>query len=95
VFGQVDLVAAPVAPSPAFKIDEHGNDPLAMYLEDIFTLPANLAGIPALAFPVGFDQAGLPIGMQLMGSHFNENLLLECVHAFQQHTDWHKQNPEI
>ncbi len=95
VFGQVDMVAAPVAPSPAFKIGEHGNDPLAMYLEDIFTLPANLAGIPALAFPVGFDQAGLPIGMQLMGSHFNENLLLECVHLFQQHTDWHKQNPEI
>jgi aspartyl-tRNA(Asn)/glutamyl-tRNA(Gln) amidotransferase subunit A len=64
-----------------------------MYLEDIYTLPANLAGIPALAFPVGFDGAGLPIGMQLMGRPFAEKQLLESVYVFQQHTDWHRKTP--
>jgi aspartyl-tRNA(Asn)/glutamyl-tRNA(Gln) amidotransferase subunit A len=69
-FEQVDVIAAPVTPSSAFPIGEHSNDPLAMYLEDIFTIPANLAGIPSLAFPVGFDSLGLPVGMQLMGPAF-------------------------
>lgn len=92
-FRGVDVIAAPVAPTTAFQIGGHSGDPLAMYLEDIYTLPANLAGIPALAFPVGFDGAGLPIGMQLMGRPFAEKQLLESVHVFQQHTDWHRKTP--
>jgi len=88
-FGSVDLIAAPVSPTTAFLIGEHTDDPLAMYLEDVFTLPANLSGIPSLAFPVGFDKLGLPIGMQLMAPHFQEALLLRVAHAYQQLTNWH------
>ncbi|HBY08957.1 MAG TPA: Asp-tRNA(Asn)/Glu-tRNA(Gln) amidotransferase GatCAB subunit A, partial [Chloroflexi bacterium] len=95
VFAQVDVIAAPVAPTTAFKIGGHGDDPLAMYLEDIFTLPANLAGVPGLAFPVGFDGEGLPIGMQLMGAHFREEVLLQAAHAYQQVTDWHLKIPRL
>jgi aspartyl-tRNA(Asn)/glutamyl-tRNA(Gln) amidotransferase subunit A len=94
-FKQVDLIAAPVAPTTAFRIGEHGDDPLAMYLEDVFTLPANLAGVPGLAFPVGFDRAGLPVGMQLMGPHFQELTLFQVAHAYQQVTDWHRRHPEL
>jgi aspartyl-tRNA(Asn)/glutamyl-tRNA(Gln) amidotransferase subunit A len=92
-FQQVDLVAAPVAPSTAFKIGAHRGDPLSMYLEDIFTLPANLAGIPGLAFPVGFDRQGLPIGMQVMAPHFQEPVLFNIARIFQAHTDWHNRLP--
>jgi aspartyl-tRNA(Asn)/glutamyl-tRNA(Gln) amidotransferase subunit A len=92
-FEAVDVIAAPVAPTTAFVIGGHSGDPLSMYLEDIFTLPANLAGIPGLAFPVGFDNQGLPIGMQLMGPHFQEEALLETAHAYQQVTGWHKREP--
>jgi len=94
-FEQVDVIATPVAPTTAFRIGEHTEDPLAMYLEDIFTLPANLAGIPALAFPVGFDQNGLPIGMQLMGKHFDEATLFMTAHAYQLVTDWHIRQPNL
>jgi aspartyl-tRNA(Asn)/glutamyl-tRNA(Gln) amidotransferase subunit A len=94
-FEQVDLIAAPVAPTTAFRIGEHGDDPLAMYLEDVFTLPANLAGVPGLAFPVGFDHAGLPVGMQLMGPHFHEPILFQAAHAYQQVTDWHHRHPKL
>ena len=95
VFTQVDLIAAPVAPTTAFRIGEHGDDPLSMYLEDIFTLPANLAGVPGIAFPVGFDDRGLPIGMQLRGPHFREELLYQAAHAYQQVTDWHSRQPDL
>jgi aspartyl-tRNA(Asn)/glutamyl-tRNA(Gln) amidotransferase subunit A len=64
-----------------------------MYLQDIFTLPANLAGVPGLSFPVGFDQHGLPIGMQIMGPHFREDLLLRAAYIYQQATNWHEQLP--
>jgi aspartyl-tRNA(Asn)/glutamyl-tRNA(Gln) amidotransferase subunit A len=94
-FQSVDVVAAPVAPSTAFRLGEHTDDPLAMYLEDVFTLPANLAGVPGLAFPVGFDQKGLPVGMQLMGAHFREDILFLMAHAYQQVTDWHLHRPEL
>ncbi len=80
-------------PSTAFRIGEHGDDPLAMYLEDVFTLPANLAGVPGLAFPVGFDPHGLPVGMQIMGAHFREDLLFRVGHAYQKVTDWHTRTP--
>jgi aspartyl-tRNA(Asn)/glutamyl-tRNA(Gln) amidotransferase subunit A len=95
VFAEVDAVACPVAPTTAFPIGSHGDDPLAMYLEDVFTLPANLAGVPGLAFPVGFDDGGLPVGMQLMGRHFGEATLLQMAHAYQQATDWHMKKPTV
>lgn len=94
-FENVDVIAAPVAPTTAFRIGEHTEDPLAMYLEDVFTLPANLAGVPGLAFPVGVDQQGLPIGMQLMGPHFKEEILFKAGHAYQTVTDWHTRQPEL
>ncbi|RME89883.1 MAG: Asp-tRNA(Asn)/Glu-tRNA(Gln) amidotransferase subunit GatA, partial [Anaerolineae bacterium] len=92
-FEDVDVIAAPVAPTTAFRIGAHGDDPLAMYLEDVFTLPANLAGVPGISFPVGFDGEGLPIGMQLMGPHFREDLLFRAAHAYQQVTAWHRRRP--
>jgi aspartyl-tRNA(Asn)/glutamyl-tRNA(Gln) amidotransferase subunit A len=95
VFEQVDAIACPVAPTTAFPIGAHGDDPLAMYLEDIFSLPANLAGVPGLAFPVGFDGQGLPVGMQLMGRHFDEATLFRLAHAYQQATEWHKKKPTM
>jgi aspartyl-tRNA(Asn)/glutamyl-tRNA(Gln) amidotransferase subunit A len=95
VFQQVDAIAAPVAPTTAFKLGVHTNDPLAMYLEDVFTLPANLAGVPGLAFPVGFDEEDLPIGMQLMGAPFSEPVLFRLAHAYQQATDWHLRVPSL
>jgi aspartyl-tRNA(Asn)/glutamyl-tRNA(Gln) amidotransferase subunit A len=94
-FVNVDVIAAPVAPTTAFRFGDHNEDPLAMYLEDVFTLPANLGGVPGLTFPVGFDQKGLPVGMQLMGPHFREDVLLQTAHVYQQATDWHKQAPKI
>ena len=94
-FTKVDAIAAPVAPSTAFRLGEHGDDPLAMYLEDVFTLPANLAGVPGIAFPVGFDSANLPIGMQLMSAPFKEDILFRLTHAYQQTTDWHIRTPPI
>ncbi len=89
-FENVDVIAAPVAPTTAFKFGQHTENPLAMYLEDVFTLPANLAGVPGLAFPVGYDKTALPIGMQLMGPHFSEELLFRVGHAYQLATDWHE-----
>jgi aspartyl-tRNA(Asn)/glutamyl-tRNA(Gln) amidotransferase subunit A len=94
-FDEVDVIAAPVAPTTAFRIGEHGDDPLSMYLEDVFTLPANLAGVPGLTFPVGFDSRGLPVGMQLMGPHFREESLFQAAHAYQLATDWHMRKPPL
>ncbi|HET7009933.1 MAG TPA: Asp-tRNA(Asn)/Glu-tRNA(Gln) amidotransferase subunit GatA [Anaerolineales bacterium] len=94
-FTEVDVIACPVAPTTAFGIGQHGDDPLSMYLEDVFTLPANLAGIPAVAFPVGFDQDGLPVGMQLHGPRWTEHALLRAADAYQRATDWHVRRPEL
>ncbi|NTU75762.1 MAG: hypothetical protein HGA86_06550, partial [Anaerolineaceae bacterium] len=95
VFNHVDVIACPVTPSTAFKIGEHTDDPLAMYLEDVFTLPANLAGVPGIAFPVGEDSNHLPIGMQLMGRPFQEEKLFQTVHAYQQFTQHHLLFPSL
>lgn len=92
-FEHVDVIAAPIAPTTAFKLGEHTDDPLAMYLEDVFTLPANLAGVPGLAFPVGFDSKQLPIGMQLMGPQFSEQVLFRTASFYQKLTDWHLRVP--
>ncbi len=94
-FEQVDLIACPVAPTTAFKLGSHTGDPLAMYLEDVFTLPINLAGVPGLALPVGFDSNRLPVGIQLLGAHFSEEILFRAAHAYQGITDWHKVSPPI
>jgi aspartyl-tRNA(Asn)/glutamyl-tRNA(Gln) amidotransferase subunit A len=84
-----------VTPTTAFPIGGHGDDPLSMYLEDVFTLPANLAGVPGIAFPVGFDDEGLPVGMQLNAPHLGEAALLQAAHAFQSVTSWHKERPDL
>jgi len=94
-FRQVDLIACPVTPTTAFAIGQHGDDPLSMYLEDVFTLPANLAGVPGIAFPVGFDEDGLPIGMQLNAPSLGEAALLSAAHAYQTVTPWHKEHPAL
>jgi aspartyl-tRNA(Asn)/glutamyl-tRNA(Gln) amidotransferase subunit A len=93
VFQSVDVIACPVAPSTAFRIGEKVNDPLAMYLEDVFTLPASLAGIAGLSTQCGFDEDGLPIGLQLLGPAFSEERLLQVAHQYQQVTDWHHKQP--
>jgi aspartyl-tRNA(Asn)/glutamyl-tRNA(Gln) amidotransferase subunit A len=94
-FETCNVILCPVAPTPAFKIGEKINDPLTMYLSDIFTLSANLAGIPGMSVPCGFSADGLPIGLQLMGKHFDEATLLKVANAFEQATEFHKKRPKI
>jgi aspartyl-tRNA(Asn)/glutamyl-tRNA(Gln) amidotransferase subunit A len=89
-FQQCDMLISPVAPTPAFGIGENTDDPLTMYLSDVFTLSANLAGIPGMSVPCGFSKKGLPIGLQLMGPHFSEGNLLKAAYHFEQSTDFHK-----
>ncbi|WP_307658939.1 Asp-tRNA(Asn)/Glu-tRNA(Gln) amidotransferase subunit GatA [Variovorax paradoxus] len=92
-FRQCDVIAGPAAPTTAWKIGEHGGDPVADYLADIFTLPASLAGLPGMSVPAGFD-AGMPVGLQLIANYFGEAKLLNAAHRFQQATDWHTRTPE-
>jgi aspartyl-tRNA(Asn)/glutamyl-tRNA(Gln) amidotransferase subunit A len=94
VFEQVDALVTPTSPTTSFKIGEKTDDPLQMYLSDVCTLPINIAGVPAISIPAGFD-GGLPIGMQIIGKPFAEETLLRISHAYQQVTDWHKQTPEL
>jgi aspartyl-tRNA(Asn)/glutamyl-tRNA(Gln) amidotransferase subunit A len=94
-FKQVDVLACPVAPTTAFALGAKTNDPLAMYLEDVFTLPPSLAGICGLSVPCGFDAAGLPIGLQLLGPAFGEERVLRAGHVYQQATDWHTRRPPL
>ena len=94
-FEQCDLIAGPVSPVPAFKIGEKMDDPLQMYLSDIYTISANLAGIPGLSIPCGHNAGNLPIGLQLLGKAFDEATLLAVGHRFQQATDHHSRFPEI
>jgi len=94
-FRQCDVILSPVAPTPAFKIGEKADDPLTMYLSDIFTLSANLAGIPGMSIPCGFSSQGLPIGLQLMGNHLNEAVLLKVAYNFEKATDFHRQKPPL
>ena len=93
-FQQCDLIAGPVAPTVAWKLGEHGNDPLADYLADIFTLPASLAGLPGMSVPAGFGEGGMPVGLQLIGNYFSEAKLLNAAHRLQQATDFHLRAPE-
>jgi len=92
-FRQVDVIMAPTAPTPAFRIGEKTENPLQMYLSDIFTIPVNLAGIPAISIPCGFSHENLPIGLQIMGKHFDEGMLLKVAYTFEQTTDFHLKRP--
>jgi len=94
-FDQVDIVASPVAPTTAFRIGEKCDDPLAMYLSDVYTISANLAGICGVSVPCGFDEKGLPIGLQLMGPAFGEGGVLAAAHQYQLRTDHHKKVPPV
>jgi aspartyl-tRNA(Asn)/glutamyl-tRNA(Gln) amidotransferase subunit A len=94
-FERVDAVLLPTSPEPAFLLGAKSEDPLSMYLADVFTTTANLAGLPAVSFPAGFDPAGLPIGVQLVGRHFEEGTILRLAHAFQQATDHHRRRPRM
>ncbi len=93
-FKQVDVIASPVAPTTAFTLGEKASDPLAMYLSDIYTISANLAGLCAISIPCGFDALGLPIGLQLMGPVMGEEKLLAVAHQYQQATDFHRRMPQ-
>jgi aspartyl-tRNA(Asn)/glutamyl-tRNA(Gln) amidotransferase subunit A len=92
-FTQCDLILGPVAPDVAWGLGEKTKDPLQMYLEDIYTLSANLAGLPAMSAPCGFSKAGMPIGMQLIGNYFSEARLLQVAHQYQGVSDWHQRRP--
>ena len=92
-FRDVDALVAPVAPTPAFKIGEKTNDPLQMYLSDVFTIPVNLAGMPGISVPCGFSSTGLPIGLQIIGKPFDEETVLRLAYAFEQQTDYHRHKP--
>ncbi len=94
-FNKVDFILSPTSPTPAFKLGEKIEDPLSMYLSDIYTISANLAGVPAISIPCGISKDGLPIGLQVLAKPFNENALLRAAYAFEQVTDWHKRKPPL
>ncbi|HEY5733336.1 MAG TPA: amidase family protein, partial [Gammaproteobacteria bacterium] len=91
-FNEVDIIAGPVTPDTAFKLGEKSDDPVTMYLSDIYTIAVNLAGLPGMSVPCGFSD-GLPVGLQLIGNIFDEARLLNVAHQYQQITDWHRQLP--
>ena len=95
VFKECDALIAPVTPTPAYRKGEKTDDPLKMYLDDILTTSVNLAGNCALSLPCGFSSDGLPIGLQLIGNHLDEENILSIAHLYEQHTDWHKRKPEF
>lgn len=94
-FDKVDLIVTPTAPAPAFKTGEKTEDPLQMYLTDIFTISINLAGVPGISIPCGFTSEGLPVGLQMIGKHFDEESVLKTAFAYEQATEWHKRKPGL
>jgi aspartyl-tRNA(Asn)/glutamyl-tRNA(Gln) amidotransferase subunit A len=94
-FEEVDVLFAPTTPTPAFKIGEKTDDPLEMYLSDVFTISCNLAGNCGISIPCGFTSGGLPIGLQLMGNHWDDATLLRAGAAYQRATDWHMRMPDL
>lgn len=95
VFKECDCIVTPTSPTPAFRIGEKTQNPLAMYLSDIYTISVNLAGIPAISVPCGLSKAGLPIGLQIITKAFDEEMLLRVAHAYEQSAPWHKMKPKI
>jgi aspartyl-tRNA(Asn)/glutamyl-tRNA(Gln) amidotransferase subunit A len=94
-FAQVDIIAAPVTPRSAFPIGSKTSDPLEMYLEDVFTLPASLAGVPGISIPCGFDAEHLPVGLQLIAPAFREDVVVRAAYAYEQSTTWHERLPIV
>ena len=94
-FEEVDIVLTATAPTPAFKIGERMDNPLTMYLSDVFTIPCNMAGIPGISIPCGFSAEGLPVGLQLLGRNFDEETLLRVSDAYQRETDFHRTQPDL
>ena len=94
-FEKVDCIICPTSPVPAFKIGERANNPMEMYLSDVYTIPANLAGIPGISIPCGFSKEGLPIGMQILTKHFEEKKMLQIAYAFERETDFHLKKPAL
>ncbi len=94
-FKKVDVIITPTSPTPAFKIGEKVSDPLQMYLSDIFTISVNLAGVPAISIPCGFNSENLPIGLQIIGRPFEEETILNIAYCYEQSTEWHKRKPAI
>ncbi|HVI41964.1 MAG TPA: amidase, partial [Anaerovoracaceae bacterium] len=93
-FTKYDMILSPVSPTTAYRIGEQIEDPLAMYLADIYTVSVNLSGLPAVALPCGFGSNGMPVGMQLIGKAFSEELLVKAADVYQNNTDYHKRLPE-
>jgi aspartyl-tRNA(Asn)/glutamyl-tRNA(Gln) amidotransferase subunit A len=94
-FESVDVLVCPTAPSTAFKAGEKTADPLSMYLSDLMTIPVNLAGLPGLSLPCGFDAQGLPIGLQIIGNVLREDQVIQAAYAYEQATEWHLRSPDI
>ncbi len=97
-FKRYDAIIAPVTPTPAFKIGEKVDDPVPMYLNDVFTLPVNIAGLPGMSVPAGFAEMEgkqLPLGLQVIAKPFDEATVLRVAHAYEQATDWHNQHPQL
>ncbi len=94
-FKTVDAIVTPTSPTAAFKAGEKAGDPLQMYLSDIFTISVNLAGVPGISIPCGFTSNNLPIGLQIIGKHFDEETILKVSYAYEQSTDWHKRKPNL
>jgi aspartyl-tRNA(Asn)/glutamyl-tRNA(Gln) amidotransferase subunit A len=94
-FRQCDVILGPTAPTTAFRLGEKSDDPVQMYLSDIYTIAVNLAGLPGMSLPCGFDAQGLPIGLQLIGNYFGEAKMLNVAHQYQLATDWHQRAPSL
>ena len=92
-YKEVDLILGPTTPDIAFKIGEKMNDPIAMYLSDVYTVSTNLAGLPAISIPMGFKE-NMPLGLQIIGKHFDEENILRISHLYQKETDWHLMEPD-
>jgi aspartyl-tRNA(Asn)/glutamyl-tRNA(Gln) amidotransferase subunit A len=95
IFKNYDLIIMPTSPETAFKLGEKTDDPLAMYLADIYTVTLNMAGVPGITIPCGFDGKNLPIGMQIVAPQFGEEKMIQLAQAYEQATEWHKQKPKI
>ena len=95
VFATQDVILTPTTPTTAFRLGEKTSDPLQMYLSDIFTISVNLAGLPGLSLPCGFDSAGLPIGLQIIGRPFEEERVFQTAYAYEQATDWHSREAGV
>ncbi len=94
-FKLCDLIISPTTPAVCYKVGEKQGDPLSMYLDDVYTVPANLAGLPGISIPCGFNSEGLPVGLQITGNLFEEQKVLQCAYCFEQNTDWHINHPDI